>query len=133
MVILLPTVYLLGQWRQTTDKIVRPQTPAVPAPPPPKLPQAPATGTTNSTSIDPAFIYPGARTTMVISKAGEGETVQLQTEDSVAKVADWYTEKLKPTKVVRQPGNVVLKSEEMAAIITANGNGSNIMLKRVAD
>lgn len=59
--------------------------------------------------------------------------VQLQTEDSLDKVADWYTEKLKPTEIVRQPGNVILKAGELAVIITGNGGGSNIMLKQGAD
>jgi hypothetical protein len=67
---------------------------------------------------------------MVVSKAGEGDVVQLQTEDAVDKVADWYTKKLKPTKIVRQPGNVILKSDELSVIITSSGNGSNIMLKQ---
>jgi hypothetical protein len=130
--ILLPTAYLLGKWRQPTIKIVRPtvQAPAVPQPPKPPPPE---TGTTDKTSIDPAFIYPGARTTMVISKAGEGNVVQLQTEDSVDKVADWYTEKLKPAEIVRRPGNVILKAGELAVIITSNGGGSNIMLKQGGD
>jgi hypothetical protein len=134
MVILLPTFYLLRQWRQPTIKIVRPAAPAAPAvPQPPKLPQAPAKDTTTSTSIDPGFIYPGARTTMVISKAGEGDRVQLETEDAADKVADWYMERLKPTQIIRSPENAVLRTDRMAVIITRKeGGGSLITLKQTA-
>lgn len=65
---------------------------------------------------------------MVISKAGEGNTVQLQTDDPVNKVADWYIEKLQPTERVIQAERVILKAGDVAVIITANGTGTNIML-----
>ncbi|HEY0321254.1 MAG TPA: zinc ribbon domain-containing protein [Pyrinomonadaceae bacterium] len=131
--ILLPAIYVLKKWRQTTIKIVPPtvQVPAVPKPPQP--PEAPAKGTTSWASIDQSLIYPGARTTMVVSKAGEGDVVQLETKDAIDKVADWYTAKLKPTEIFRKPDNVILKADEMAVIITSNGSGTNIMLKQGAD
>ena len=55
--------------------------------------------------------------------------MRLETDDSIDKVADWYTEKLNPTEVMRQPSNVILKSGDMAVIMTPNGRGTNIMLK----
>lgn len=132
--LLLPTVYLLKKLRHPVIKIVPPTVEAPAVPQPPKPPKPPATWTTDSTGIDPAFIYPGARTTMVISKAGEGNVVQLQTEDPLNKVADWYADKLKPTEIFRQPKNVVLKAEDMSVIITPSGTGgSNIMIKQGAD
>jgi hypothetical protein len=69
---------------------------------------------------------------MVISKSGEGDMVQLQTEDSVDKVADWYIEKFKPAKIVRQSESAVLRAEKMAIVITSTGEGTNIMLKQTA-
>jgi hypothetical protein len=134
--ILLPTFYVLRQWNQT--RVIPPTPPATAAPPaipqppqPPPPPAPPAQGT--GTKIDQSYIYPGARTTMVISKAGEGDMLQLSSDDSLDKVADWYVEKFKPTKIVRQPDSAVLKSEKMVVILTANGKGTNIMLKQGAD
>jgi hypothetical protein len=130
VVILLPLFHLLIQWRKSTIRIVptAPQTPSIPQPPPP-----PAAADTKSVPFDQRFVYPGARTTMIISKAGQGSTMQLQTDDSVDKVADWYIERLKPEKTLRAKDNVVLKSDEASVIITANGSGTNIMLKQSAD
>jgi hypothetical protein len=134
LVILLPTFYLMRQWRQTTIKIVRPQVQAPAVPKSPQIPPAPAQNRTASTSIDPSLIYPGARTTMVFSKAGEGDMMQLETEDAIERVADWYKDTLKPTEMVRRPENVIFKSGGTAVIITPNeGGGSNIMLKQGAD
>ena len=134
LVILLPTVYLLWQWRQSTVSI--PPTagaPAVPQPPiPPQPPSAPpAKGATGATVIDQSFIYPGARTTMEMTRAGQGSMVQLETEDPVERVADWYTKRLKPTETVKVPGsNIVLNSAEMKAIISQRGNTTTILLKQ---
>lgn len=128
--ILLPTIFLLRYWRQPTVIIPTPPTtgPAVPKPPkPPAVPPAP------SSPIDQSLIYPNARTTMVVSKAGEGNVVQLETEEALEKVTNWYKDRLKPTEIVQRPGNVILKSDEATAIITANGNGTNIMIKQGAD
>ncbi|MBD0370088.1 MAG: hypothetical protein ICV60_04585 [Pyrinomonadaceae bacterium] len=126
VVVLIPTAYLLGQWRQPT-RLVRPPTrpPAVP----PKPPQNPA----SAVPVDPRFVYPGASKTMVMSRAGEGDVVQLQTADGMEKVADWYIENLKPEKTVRLPESVILKSGDVGIVITPNGSGSNIMLRQGAD
>jgi hypothetical protein len=46
-------------------------------------------------------------------------------------VAAWYTQKLRPERVVRVPGaNTVMEAEGMKAIISSTGNGTNIILKR---
>ena len=61
--------------------------------------------------------------------------IQLNTDDSLDKVADWYTEKFKPTRIFRQPQSVVLRTEKTAIVITPNGdgNGTNIMLRQGAN
>lgn len=101
-----------------------PQPPAPPAAPPVKE-------TTGATAIDRSFIYPGARTTMQMSRAGQGGIVQLETEDPLDKVADWYVQKLNPTKIVRISGvPVVLKSDQMKAVISESGGTTTILLKQ---
>jgi hypothetical protein len=97
-------------------------------PPPPAVPP----GAPQAGKINPALLYPGAQKTMELTSAAEGNMIQLQTTDSFDKVVDWYTAKLKPTSVVKQENeqsrSVVLATEEMAAIINANGAGATIML-----
>jgi hypothetical protein len=129
--ILLPLIYVISELRQPKVIKIVPPTIEVPKPPPP--PQAPQPASGVAISIDQSYFYPDARTTMVISKAGEGEVVQLQTDDSVKKVADWYTDKLKPTQVIRQEENVVLKSDKMSVFIRSSGDGTSIMLKQGED
>jgi hypothetical protein len=115
----------------TPPVVTRPELPSIPPPQPPPLPPG---DSTQGTSINRAFVYPGAETTMEVTDVDEGDVLQLQTLDSFDKVVDWYMAKLKPTKVVRVPSsNVVLEAGEMKAIITANGNGTTIMLTRGAD
>ncbi|MGA9996120.1 MAG: hypothetical protein WBP93_11945, partial [Pyrinomonadaceae bacterium] len=82
------------------------------------------------------LIYPGAQITMEVTDASEGDVLQLQTSDSLDKVASWYAEKLKPTKTVRVPFPVkvvVLEADEMKAVITAKGDGTSILLKQGDD
>lgn len=115
----------------TPPVVTRPEVPPVKPPPPPP---APPTSITQGTGISRDFIYPGAQTTMEITDESDGNVLQLETSDSLDKVANWYIEKLKPTKVVRKPGsNVVLEADEMKAIITARGDGTNIMLTQGDD
>ena len=126
-------VILLNRPSTTTPvsppAVTRPELPPIPPPPP-----VPPPGSTQGTTINRAFVYPGAETTMEVTSADEGNVLQLQTSDSFDKVVDWYTAKLKPTKVVRTKDptsnvtNVILEAGELKAIITANGNGTTIML-----
>ncbi|HKQ51822.1 MAG TPA: zinc ribbon domain-containing protein [Pyrinomonadaceae bacterium] len=122
---------------RTTPVVVAPGVPPVQPPPPPGIPPPPSTGVTQGAPIDPALIYPGAKT--VLQGAGDdGDFIQLQTSDSFDKVVNWYKEKLKPDSTVEandpntgQPGrSVVLASKQVAAIITAGGDTTNIMLAR---
>ena len=120
-------------WKHSGD-IARPPVVTVPMrppapPPPPPPPGLPSGSAPGATAISDALIYPGARTTL-----RKGNMLQLQTEDSVDQVADWYIAQLKPPKVIRVPGsNAVLKAAEAKVIITAAGNGTSILLKQDHD
>ncbi len=108
--------------------VTRPELPTVPQPPQPPVPPR---GSTQGTIINRAFVYPGAEITMEVISADEGNVLQLQTSDSFDKVVNWYTEKLKPTNVVRlkdPTSQVILAADELKAIIRANGSGTTIML-----
>lgn len=112
--------------------VARPEPPTI-APPPPPMPPP---GSTQGTSINQAFVYPGAETMMEITGADEGNVLQLQTSDSFDKVVDWYTEKLKPAKVVRikdPTSHVILEAGELKAIINTNGDKTTIMLAQESD
>ena len=136
LVLLLTTVAIVLWNRPSTTTtisppvVIRPDLPPiqVPPPPPPFQPQ----GVPQGGTINPALLYPGARTTMEITNPAEGNMLQLQTSDSFDKVVNWYTEKLKPKSFVRQQNeqgrSVVLANEGMAVIITATGTGTTIML-----
>jgi hypothetical protein len=112
--------------------VTRPELPPIQPPQPPAPPQGiPSSGTT---SISRELVYPGAETIMEVTDVSEGAVLQLQTSDSFDKVVSWYTEKLKPTKVVRIPGsNVILEAGELKAIINAEGNKTTIMLAQGDD
>lgn len=71
---------------------------------------------------------------MEVTDVSEGAVLQLQTSDSFDKVVRWYTEKLKPTKVVRIPNsNVILEAGELKVIINADGDKTIIMLAQGDD
>jgi hypothetical protein len=124
---------------RTTPVVVGPGLPPVQPPPPPGLPPAPpAAGVTEGT-ISPALIYPGAKTVMQITGGDEGHVIQLQTSDSFDKVVSWYTEKLKPTQIIRHEGqdaglpggkSVILPSEETTVVIGDQGGATSILLTK---
>jgi hypothetical protein len=109
----------------TPPAVTIPQVPSIPAPPPPP---APPRGLPQSRTISNKFVYPGAKTTMEITGEDEGNVLQLQTLDSFDKVVAWYTQKLKVKNTVKNDENVILEGEELTAIITRTGEGTNIML-----
>lgn len=79
-----------------------------------------------------ALIYPGAKTITDMSNERGGRAVHLQTNDSLDRVADWYEETLKPSKVMRlTPANVVMKNDAVTATIAADGTTVNILIKVV--
>lgn len=127
-------VTLLNRPSTTTvspPAVTRPELPAIPQPPQPPVPPR---GGTQGTIINRAYVYPGAKTTMELTSADEGNVLQLQTSDSFDKVVDWYTEKLQPTKVIRSKDptskdiNIILEAGKLKAIINSDGDGTTIML-----
>lgn len=139
---LIATGLLIGlRGRSTTPSspIVTPGAPPVqpPLPPPPGAIPQPPTGVTEGGGISSALIYPDAKTVMRITGNSEGNVIQLQTSDSFDKVVNWYKEKLKPEQTIEagdpsmggQPGrSVILPTEEVTVIITAQDGSTNIML-----
>ena len=104
-----------------------------PQPPQPPVPPAPAE-IGEGQGISSALIYPGAKVTMQVFSEDEGKVMQLQTTDAPAKVIKWYTERLKPKKIMRMSEeNVILEAEEMKAIINGGGNGTSILLTQGDD
>lgn len=94
-------------------------------PPPPPPPQVIIQGS----GIFHDFVYPGAQVTMEVSDPNEGNVLQLRTSDSMERVVNWYTEKLKPTQVVRANGShVVLKASQLTAVINAEGSQTMVLL-----
>ncbi|HEY0080644.1 MAG TPA: hypothetical protein VGB73_18715 [Pyrinomonadaceae bacterium] len=123
-----------GWWRERAGAGFHPPIVVVPEPPvppmPPMPPMPPEVGAPGAASIDPEFFYPGSRVTLDISQ-DDGGVVGLHTNDAVEKVAAWYTQKLKPERVVRVPGaSTVMEAEGMKAVISSAGNGTDIILKR---
>jgi ribosomal protein L40E len=111
-----------------------PELPPVQPPQPPTPPQGIPSG--SNTTISREFVYPGAETTMEVTDVSEGAVLQLQTSDSFDKVVKWYTEKLKPTKVMRvsiPTPSVILEAGEMKAIINTEGGRTIIMLTQGDD
>lgn len=130
-ILMLTTLFIVLANRSPSTRVTSP--PAVTRPELPPIPQPPSPpgGGTQETSINPAFIYPGAQTTMEITDAAEGKMLQLKTSDSFDKVVSWYMAKLKPKNVVKvqQPNlSAVLQGDEMTAIINAKEDGTTIML-----
>jgi hypothetical protein len=119
--------------------VTRPDVPPIQPPPPP--PPLPSPVTTQGGGISPALVYPGAKTLMQVTDASEGNVLQLETSDSLDKVVAWYTDRLKPTQVIRAPGsnvgeadsNVILVAGEMKVIINAQGDRTIIMLAQGGD
>jgi hypothetical protein len=107
---------------------------SIPQPPPPPtgVPEGEGGG------ISSALIYPGSATVMrsTGNREGEGNMIMLRTPDSFDKVVDWYKQRLKTEQTIEQgdlgeglPGrSVILPSEEVTAVITAQGDTTNIML-----
>ncbi len=121
-----------------TAPVVAPGRPPVQPPAPPSIPAPPppATGVNEGVGINPALIYPGAKTLMRITGGSEGNVIQLQTSDSFDKVVNWYKEKLKPASTIESSDpnlgptghSVILAAEEVTAIISNQGDTTSIML-----
>jgi hypothetical protein len=95
------------------------------APPPPNVPAVP------SGTIDESLKYPGAEELMNVKNAQGKGMLQLQTKDSTRKVVEWYTAKLKPSEQVSLPfGNAILRSGDIAVVISGNDDGTSILITR---
>lgn len=78
-----------------------------------------------------ALIYPGSHTTADL-KSGEGRVIQLESQDSVDKVVDWYETNLKPTKIMRLTATTaVLKNQDVTATVTGDGSKTHILIKQL--
>jgi hypothetical protein len=64
---------------------------------------------------------------MVVNKK-DGRFVQLQSSDSIDKVAEWYKEKLKATEDVLLPGQRIMSGEGIKVILSGGNGGTIIML-----
>ena len=94
------------------------------APPPPVVPAI--SGAVELESL----IYPGSERVMTINSQGKG-VVQLRTTDRIDKVIAWYTNRLKPTKIVNLPGgSAVLKSGDAAVVIAIGEDEISITVSR---
>jgi hypothetical protein len=116
---------------QTPPVVTRPGTDLPPPPPPPPpVQQPPASGPSVETG---ALMYPGAET-VVDMKTGQGNFLQLRTTDPAGKVADWYTDRLKATDIIKTPGaGAVLRTGGTNVIISPRGNVTDIVIKQAAE
>lgn len=104
-------------------------TPIPPVPPmPPVQPTPPGLG---PSTIDKSLIYPGARETMSINQEGGKSVLQLHSNDSSKKVADWYIAKLKVTKkVFSMVGQTILQAGDISVVIVGDDDGAQILITR---
>ncbi len=105
---------------------VPPPPPGVAVPTPPSSP--PVFG--GPSTIDPSLLYPGASQTMSVNREGGKGVVQLRTNDSVRKVADWYMARLKITKKVEIAGQTILKAGDIGVMIFGGDDGAQILITR---
>lgn len=100
--------------------------PASPPPPPPP-------GVGGPSTIDPSLIYPGARQTMSIRSGGGKSVLNLQSDDAVTTVADWYMARLKRAEKVSILGPTILKAGDISVVIIPGDGGTNILITRGGD
>lgn len=71
---------------------------------------------------------------MNINHGGGKGMLNLLTKDSSSKVVGWYTARLKPIEIVNlQFGNAILRAGDIAVVISANEDGTNILITRGGD
>lgn len=110
-----------------------PTPPAIESTPPvPPPPGSPPTIEGKST-IDQSLIYPGSRQTMSINREGGKSVLQLQTNDSARKVADWYLARLKVAKKVEVVGQTFLQAGDIGVMIMGGDEGAQILITRGGD
>lgn len=112
-----------------------PQPPGTHSPPPnpphPPLPPLPPGGPRELTHISASLIYPGAETIVSMARGPEGSVLQLRTNDPAERVIEWYVSQINPTKHINIPGgNAILHGDNITAVITGHGDGTQIVLKQ---
>lgn len=138
--ILVVLLFLFGaalalKWSRThsvpapTTKIEVPPETGVAPPVAPQPPQPPPVEKGNGSGL----IYPGAEVTMEMTRGAEGSVRTLRTKDSVDKVIAWYTEKLKPERIVKTEGSAVLSGSNATAVITSDDGETSVVLKEGID
>jgi hypothetical protein len=103
------------------------------APPPPSALQEPPAPSASGTNVFSKLMYPGAKTTMSVSGGGEGNVLQLETTDTVEKVANWYRAKFSNPKVTSIPKSQIIDAGNIKVIIIDQNNGTRILLTQGQD
>lgn len=71
---------------------------------------------------------------MQVTDPNGGNVLQLRTSDSLDKVINWYTEKLRPTEIVRQKNApVILRTDQTTAVIKEEGSETSVLLHQGND
>jgi hypothetical protein len=104
-------------------------------PPPPSIPPKPPTppappGIEVTPPIDQSLVYPGAKQTLSLEAEGGKRVLQLTSDDSAKKVADWYIARLKVTKKVSIAGQTILQAGDIGVVITGSDEGAMILITR---
>ena len=78
-----------------------------------------------------ALVYPAAKIIADL-KTPSDRALQLQTEDSLDRVVEWYDATIKPTKTMRlTPNNVILKNQKVTVTVASDAGKTNILIKQV--
>ena len=110
----------------TPDKPI-PPVPPIPAIPPPPPPPG-VSGQSGTTAANADLIYPGAQVAESIIESDGEHVLRLRTNDPASKVADWYTEKLKPNDKVSILGTTVLSVGTTNVVVTGLGGETTIVV-----
>jgi hypothetical protein len=78
--------------------------------------------------------YPGARTIIDLANEDGSGVLQMETTDTIEKVAAWYTTTLKPTKTIRVTSKtLIMKNDNLTAtIVSGDAGGTSIVIKQTA-
>jgi hypothetical protein len=87
-----------------------------------------------SKQISQQLNYPGARTIINLANEDGSGVLQMETTDTIEKVAAWYATTLKPTKTMRVTAKtVIMKNDNLTAtIVSGDEGGTSIVIKQTA-
>ncbi len=111
----------------TPDRPI-PPVPPIPAIPPPPPPPPAVGGQPGTSATSAALIYPGAEVAESHIEGDGDHMLRLRTMDPASKVAEWYTEKLKPTDKVSILGTTVLTTGTTNVVVTGLGGETTIVV-----